>query len=47
MTTAVFAHQRQFDQRAHRPVTAQDGISQLEQGVRTSGETGVELTPEA
>ncbi|MET8809230.1 hypothetical protein [Streptomyces sp. NPDC004546] len=47
MTTAVFADQRQLGQRPHRSVTAQDSISQLEQRIRTSGEAGVELAPEA
>lgn len=31
MTATVFTHQRQLSQRSHRPVTAQNSISQLEQ----------------
>ncbi|WP_405147972.1 hypothetical protein OG589_09495 [Sphaerisporangium sp. NBC_01403] len=38
MAAAVFTHQRQLSQRPHRPVAAQDGISRLEQRVRTSGQ---------
>jgi hypothetical protein len=44
---AVFTHQRQLGQRPHRPVPAQNRIRQLEQSIRTSGETGEELTSEA
>ena len=47
MAPAVLTHQRQLGRRPHRPVAAQDGISQLEQRVRTSGRTGIELTAEA
>ncbi|CAM5441213.1 hypothetical protein GCM10010222_77400 [Streptomyces tanashiensis] len=44
---AVFAHQRQFGQRFHGSVPAQNRFRQLEQGVRTGVETAVELAPEA
>ncbi|GDY80243.1 hypothetical protein SAV31267_097280 [Streptomyces avermitilis] len=47
MASAVFTHQRQLGQRPHRSVATQNGIGQLEQRVRTSGQTGVELAPEA
>jgi hypothetical protein len=47
MAAAVFTHQGQLGQRSHRPVAAQNGISQFEQRIRTSGQTGVELAPEA
>jgi hypothetical protein len=47
MAAAVFADQRQLGQRPHWPVTAQHGISQLEQRIRTSGETGIELASKA
>jgi hypothetical protein len=41
------SHERQLGQRPHRPVAAQNSISQLEQRVRTRSQTGVELAPEA
>ncbi|AKZ60379.1 hypothetical protein SAM23877_7338 [Streptomyces ambofaciens ATCC 23877] len=44
---AVFTHQCQLSQRPHRPVPAQNRIHQLEQNIRTGGETGVELAPDA
>jgi putative ATP-dependent endonuclease of OLD family len=47
VTAAVFAHQRRLGQRSHRPVPAQNRIHQLEQSIRTGGEAGVELAPEA
>jgi hypothetical protein len=47
MTAAVFADQRQLGQRPHRSVAAQNSVSQLEQRIRTSGEAGVELAPDA
>ncbi|GAA3236328.1 hypothetical protein GCM10020256_54910 [Streptomyces thermocoprophilus] len=43
----VFAHQRQFHQRPDWTIGAQHRVRELEQGVRTPGQTGMELTPEA
>ncbi len=43
----MFPHQRQFNQRTDRTVRTQHGIDQLEQGVRTPGQTGVELASKA
>ncbi|AGJ52582.1 hypothetical protein F750_0071 [Streptomyces sp. PAMC 26508] len=43
----VFTDQRQFHQGPHRTIRAQHGVREFEQRVRTLGQTGVELTPEA
>ncbi|TLQ43772.1 hypothetical protein FEF34_12040 [Streptomyces marianii] len=47
MPATVFAHQRQLHQRPDRAVLTLHGVGPLEQRVRTSGQAGVELTPEA
>jgi hypothetical protein len=46
MPATVFGHQRQLDQRGHRPIGAQDGVGQLEQRIRAGGQAGEELPAE-
>ena len=46
VTPAVLTSQRQLRQRTHRCVPAQHGVHQLEQRIRASGQTAMQLGPE-
>jgi hypothetical protein len=46
VTTAMLGHQRQPDQRGHRPVRAQHRLTQLEQRICPRARASVELLPE-
>jgi hypothetical protein len=46
VTTTVFRHEREINQRPHRPVRAQQRVAQLEQRVAPRGQPRVQLRPE-
>jgi len=46
MTPPMHPSQRQLRQRCHRPIHAQQRITQLEQRIRTRGQAPMELPPE-
>lgn len=46
MAAAVFRSQSQVDQRAHRSVRAEHRICQLEKGVTSTSQAGVQLSTE-